>query len=253
MSVNDLIVQGAKPLFFLDYIYINKIDLRKMKSILKGIVKGCAISQCSLVGGETAEMPGTYEKGKFDIAGFAVGIVDSKKLLDKKKVKNNDLILAIPSSGLHSNGFSLVRHVLKNKKINIKKNLFLKRELIKPTKIYVKEILNLVNRNLINGCANITGGGLANNINRVIPKKLYAEIDLKKIKPLKIFRWLKEKKISDEEMLCTFNCGVGFCLIVNPKNFAKVSKYFSREFKPYIIGKIKRGSSKIKLNDKIRW
>ena len=142
---------------------------------------------------------------------------------------------------------------LRKKKINIKKNLFLKRELIKPTKIYVKEILNLVNRNLINGCANITGGGLANNINRVIPKKLYAEIDLKKIKPLKIFRWLKEKKISDEEMLCTFNCGVGFCLIVNPKNFAKVSKYFSREFKPYIIGKIKRGSSKIKLNDKIRW
>lgn len=142
---------------------------------------------------------------------------------------------------------------LRKKKINIKKNLFLKRELIKPTKIYVKEILNLVNRNLINGCANITGGGLANNINRVIPKKLYAEIDLKKIRPLKIFRWLKEKKISDKEMLYTFNCGVGFCLIINPKNFTKVSKYFSREFKPYIIGKIKRGSSKIKLNDKIRW
>ena len=131
MSVNDLIVQGAKPLFFLDYISINKIDLRKMKSLLKGIVKGCAISQCSLVGGETAEMPGTYEKGKFDIAGFAVGIVDSKKLLDKKKVKNNDLILAIPSSGLHSNGFSLVRHVLKKKKNKYQKKFIFKERINK--------------------------------------------------------------------------------------------------------------------------
>ena len=253
MSVNDLIVQGAKPLFFLDYISINKIDLNKMKSILKGILKGCDISQCSLVGGETAEMPGTYEKGKFDIAGFAVGIVDGKKLLNKKKIKKNNLILAVPSSGLHSNGFSLVRNVLEEKKINIKKNLFLKKELIKPTKIYVKEVLSLTNKNLINGCANITGGGLANNVNRVIPKNLCAEIDLKKVKPLKIFKWLKEKNISDKEMLKTFNCGVGFCLIINPKNLKKIKNYFSKEFKPYIIGKITKGSNKIKLNDKIKW
>ena len=135
MSVNDLIVQGAKPLFFLDYISINKIDLKKMKSLIKGIIKGCNISQCSLVGGETAEMPDTYEKGKFDIAGFAVGVVDGKKLLNKKKIKKNDLILAVPSNGLHSNGFSLVRHLLKIKKIDVKKNLFLKQELIRPTKI----------------------------------------------------------------------------------------------------------------------
>ena len=135
MSVNDLIVQGARPLLFLDYISINKIDLPKLKSIIKGILKGCDISNCQLVGGETAEMPGTYEKGKFDIAGFAVGIVDEKKILYKEKIKKNDLILAIPSSGLHSNGFSLVRNLLKKNKINIKKNSFLKRELIKPTKI----------------------------------------------------------------------------------------------------------------------
>ena len=117
MSVNDLIVQGARPLFFLDYISINKIDLVKLKSIIKGIIKGCKISNCELVGGETAEMPGTYEKGKFDIAGFAVGVVDQKKILNKSKIKKNNLILAVPSSGLHSNGFSLVRHLIqKNKK-----------------------------------------------------------------------------------------------------------------------------------------
>ena len=134
MSVNDLIVQGAMPLLFLDYISINKIDLKKLKSILKGIIKGCKISKCELVGGETAEMPGTYEKGKFDIAGFAVGVVDNKKILDKKNIKKDNLVLAIPSSGIHSNGYSLVRYVLKKERINIKNNKFLKVELLRPTK-----------------------------------------------------------------------------------------------------------------------
>ncbi len=253
MSVNDLIVQGAKPLFFLDYISINKINLPKLKSLIKGIIKGCKLSGCDLVGGETAEMPGTYEKGKFDIAGFAVGIVDEKKILSKIKIKKNDLILAIPSSGIHSNGYSLVRHLLEKKKININKKKFLKDELIKPTKIYVKEILNLIDKNLLNGCANITGGGLADNIKRVIPEKYCAEIDLKKVKPLKIFKWLKNNDISDYEMLKTFNCGVGFCLIINSKNFKKIKKYFSKKFEPYIIGKITIGSKKIKLNGKITW
>ena len=157
MSVNDLIVQGARPLLFLDYISINKIDLNKLKLILKGIVRGCKISNCELVGGETAEMPGTYEKGKFDIAGFAVGLVDEKKILSKKNIKKNDLVLAVPSSGIHSNGYSLVRHVLNKKKINLKNNSFLKKELLRPTKIYVEEVLNLIDNNLLNGCANITG------------------------------------------------------------------------------------------------
>ena len=229
MSVNDLIVQGARPLLFLDYISINKIDLKKLKSIIKGIVKGCKISNCELVGGETAEMPGTYEKGKFDIAGFAVGVVDEKKVLEKKNIKKNDLVLAIPSSGIHSNGYSLVRYVLKKRKINLKNDQFLKKELLRPTKIYVQEVNNLINNNLLNGCANITGGGLADNIKRIIPHGLVANIDLNKIKTKKIFKWLSINNIEDHEMLKTFNCGVGFCLIINPKNLNKVKKFFTKE------------------------
>jgi phosphoribosylformylglycinamidine cyclo-ligase len=253
MSVNDLIVQGAKPLLFLDYISINKINLIKLKSIIKGIVNGCKQSQCELVGGETAEMPGTYEKGKFDIAGFAVGVVAKDKILNKNKIKANDLILAIPSSGLHSNGYSLVRYLINKKKINIKKNNFLKTELIKPTKIYVKEVLKLIDKNLINGCANITGGGLADNIKRVVPKNLVAEINLDKIKTSKIFIWLKKNGISDREMLKTFNCGVGFCLIIDPKKFSEIKNYFSKEYKPYVIGKISKGKKRVKLNGTINW
>ncbi len=253
MSVNDLIVQGAKPLLFLDYISINKINLKKLKSIIKGITKGCKISLCELVGGETAEMPGTYEKGKFDIAGFAVGVVDEKKILDKKNIKKNDLVLALPSSGIHSNGYSLVRYVLNKKKINLKNNKFLKKELLKPTKIYVKEVLNLIDKKLINACANITGGGLEDNIKRVIPEGLKANIDLNKIKTKKIFSWLKQNNIGNKEMLKTFNCGVGFCLIISPKNLTIVKKFFTKEYKPYIIGKIIPGKSKVKLNGKIDW
>ena len=253
MSVNDLIVQGAKPLLFLDYISINKIDLKKLKLIIKGIIEGCKLSGCELVGGETAEMPGTYEKGKFDVAGFAVGVVSKKKILTKNKIKKNDLILAVPSSGLHSNGFSLVRYLINQKKINIKKNKFLKSELLKPTKIYVNEVLKLIDQNLINGCANITGGGLSDNIRRVIPNTLVADVDLTQIKTLSIFKWLKKNGISEKEMLKTFNCGVGFCLIINPRNLKKITKYFSREYKPYVIGKISNGNKKVKLNGSINW
>ena len=253
MSVNDLIVQGAKPLFFLDYISINKINFKKLKSLMKGIVKGCQISECELVGGETAEMPGTYEKNKFDLAGFAVGVVDAKNILIKKKIRKGNLVIAIPSNGLHSNGYSLVRFILKQKKINLNKNIFLKRELIKPTKIYVKEVLKLISQNLINGCANITGGGIGDNLKRIIPNNFCAHIDLSTIKTKKIFNWIKGNGISDKEMLNTFNCGVGFCLIIEPKNFKKISKFFSKSFKPYKIGEIKNGPKKVNFDEKINW
>ena len=252
MCVNDLIVQGAKPFLFLDYISIDKINLKKMKEIIKGIVKGCELSSCNLVGGETAEMPGTYSPGKFDLAGFSVGLVEKRNILINK-IKNNDLILAIPSNGIHSNGFSLVRKVLKVKKIKIDKNKYLKKELIKPTKIYVKEIIKLIDKNLINGCANITGGGIEDNIKRVVPNDLCADIDLDKVKTQKVFRWLKNSGVSDREMLKTFNCGVGFCIIINKKNFNKVKLTFDKKFKPYVIGKISRNKKKVNLSGKINW
>ncbi len=253
MSVNDLIVQGAKPLIFLDYISINKINLKKLKSILIGINKGCVLSECKLVGGETAEMPGTYSKNKFDIAGFSVGLVEKNKILSKRNIKVNDLIIAVPSSGVHSNGFSLIRNIIHKKKINLKKSNFLKSELLRPTKIYVKEILKLLDANLINSCANITGGGISDNIKRIIPDGLTANIDLSKIKINKIFKWIKSQNVSDSEMLKTFNCGVGFCIIIKQKNFNKITKYFSQKYKPYVIGKICRGKIKVKLNEKLHW
>ena len=249
MCVNDLIVQGAKPLFFLDYIAVGKLDLKKTKKILKGIFKGCALSDCKLIGGETAEMPGIYAKNKFDLAGFSVGIVSKKKIISKNKVKINDVVLAIPSSGIHSNGFSLVRSI-------IKKNIIpsdLKKELLTPTKIYSKEILKLTSKNLINAAAHITGGGLIENLLRSIPTKLTLNLDLSKIKTLKIFKWLKSKNISDKEMVRTFNCGIGFCLIVNKKNISKIKKIFSKKYMPYEIGHISKNMKKVNLINNIKW
>ena len=249
MCVNDLIVQGAKPLFFLDYIAVGKLNLEKTKKILKGIFKGCEISGCKLIGGETAEMPGIYAKDKFDLAGFSVGIVSKRKILNKKNVKENDIVLAIPSSGLHSNGFSLVRSVLKKKKISNN----LKKEIIKPTKIYSKEILKLANNNLIKSAAHITGGGLIENLLRSIPDKLTLNIDLSKIKTTKIFKWLKNKNISDQEMMQTFNCGVGFCIIVSKKNKNRIKKFFPKQFIPYEIGYISNNKDKINLTNSLKW
>ena len=252
MCVNDLLVQGAKPIFFLDYIAINKLKLNKVKKILNGIVSGCKLAGCALIGGETAELPGTYSKNKFDLAGFAVGLVEKKNLLTKSNIKLNDIILAIPSSGIHSNGFSLVRQILK-KKTNSFLSPYIKKELIKPTKIYVKELNKINKKKLINGCANITGGGLLDNLNRVIPNNLSLNIDLSKIKTKSIFVWLKNNNIKDSEMLKTFNCGVGFCLITNKRNVNKIKKIFSKEYQPYQIGFISKGKSKINTLGKLRW
>ena len=197
-------------------------------------------------------MPGTYSKNKFDLAGFAVGLVEKKNLLTKNNIKLNDIILAVPSSGIHSNGFALIKHILKKKK-----NLYLpphiKKELIIPTKIYVKELNKINKKKLINGCANITGGGLLDNLNRVIPNNLSLNIDLSKIKTKSIFVWLKNNNIKDSEMLKTFNCGVGFCLITNKRNVNKIKKIFPKEYQPYQIGFISKGKSKINTLGKLRW
>ena len=252
MCVNDLIVQGAKPIFFLDYIAINKLKLKKVKKILDGIVVGCKLAECALIGGETAEMPGTYEKNKFDLAGFAVGVVEKKNLLVKSRIKNGDIVMAIPSSGLHSNGFSFVRNIIKKKQnLNLPKKI--RKELIRPTKIYVKEVNKLNKKKLINGCANITGGGLINNLIRVVPDKLCLNIDLSKIKIKEIFKWLKKNNIKESEMLKTFNCGVGFCLIANKKNIRNIMKIFSKNYQPYQIGFVSKGKNKSKIFGKLKW
>ena len=249
MCINDLIVQGAKPLLFLDYIAVGKLDLVKTKKILKGIFRGCKIADCKLIGGETAEMPGIYSKDKFDLAGFSVGIVSKKKILDKGKVKKNDVVLAIPSSGIHSNGYSLVRSILKKNKLPIN----LKKEILRPTKIYSKEILKLTNKNLINAAAHITGGGLIDNLLRSVPSNFTLNIDLSKIKILKIFKWLKTKNISDQEMLKTFNCGIGFCIIAPRKNIKKIKRIFPKNFTPYEIGLITDEKDKINLSKSLKW
>ena len=207
------------------------------------------MADCKLIGGETAEMPGVYTKNKFDLAGFSVGIVSKRKILNKYNVKDKNIVLAIPSSGFHSNGFSLIRSVLKKKKINKS----LKKNLLKPTKIYSKEVLKLCNKNLINAAAHITGGGLFENLLRSIPENLTLNIDLSKIKIHKIFKWIKGKNISDKEMLRTFNCGVGFCLITPKKNVKKIKKCFTKQFKPYEIGFISKEKKNINVFNKLKW
>ena len=249
MCVNDLVVQGARPLFFLDYIATGKLNLNKTKKILKGIFEGCRLSDCKLIGGETAEMPGTYSNNKYDLAGFSVGIVSKKKILSKDRVKIGDIVLAIPSNGLHSNGYSLVRTILKKNKIP--KNL--KDEVLKPTKIYSKEILKLTKNNLINSASHITGGGLIENLLRSIPINSTLNVDLSKIKITKIFKWLKSKNISDKEMMKTFNCGIGFCVIVSKKNISKVKNKFNKKYKPYEIGYISNDKKKINLINSLKW
>ena len=194
-------------------------------------------------------MPGVYSKDKFDLAGFSVGIVSKKKILSKKNVKNKDVILAIPSNGIHSNGYSLIRKIIGKKKVN--RNM--KNELLKPTKIYSEEILNLTKKNLVSSAAHITGGGLIENLLRSIPDNLNLNIDLSKIKISKIFKWLKKKNISDAEMLKTFNCGIGFCIITPKKNIKEIKKNFSKKYIPYEIGYISNNKNRINLFKSLKW
>ena len=191
MCINDLIVQGAIPLFFLDYLAVGKLNIKKTKKIIGGILRGCELSNCRLIGGETAEMPGIYTDDKFDLAGFSVGIVSKSKIIGKKKVKNNDIILAIPSSGVHSNGYSLIRSILKNRTISKK----IRKELLRPTKIYSREILKIVKKQLIHSSAHITGGGLIENLIRSVPEKFSVNLDLSKIRIKSIFKWIKKNNI----------------------------------------------------------
>ena len=247
MSVNDLIVQGAQPLFFLDYIAVEKIRKNQVIDIIKGIAKGCSSASCSLVGGETAELPGLYQNAHFDLAGFAVGIVDKRKLLPKNNIKTNDLLIGLPSSGIHSNGFSLIRNIFKEKKINYKNKFYSNYTfgsiLLRPTLIYVKIIKKFMDKFDIKGISHVTGGGIAENLIRVLPKNTGAEIFLEKLdlhRKNSIFNWLHQNcKLSQKEMLKTFNCGIGMILIIKRKDLEKFSAFSKKIKQPIrVLGKI---------------
>ena len=237
MCVNDMASCGATPLFFLDYFASSKLELKETATIIKGIAKACKKTNMALLGGETAEMPGHYTKGNFDLAGFAVGVVDKSKIISGKKIKTNHVILGIESSGPHSNGYSLIRKILSRHK----PPLSVLKTLLKPTHLYTSLVNDVVKKNInVSGIANITGGGITENIPRIIPKHLAADIDLNGWKLPKAFQWLQEKgKISNEDMLRIFNCGIGLALILplsEVKSFENLAGKY--KFKTYRIGKI---------------
>ena len=226
MCVNDLITSGAEPLFFLDYLVTDKINLQKSKEIISGIANGCRESNCSLIGGETAEHPKNFPKGKYDLAGFSVGIIE-KENLKKEKLKSGDILVGLKSSGLHSNGFSLVRELIKRKKIFLNDKFgssSLGQTLLKPTKLYVNEILKLSNKVKIKNMAHITGGGLIGNLERILPNKYSFELSRKDLFFFhkKLFSYLMEKSaLTDIEMLRTFNCGYGMIIIIGQEDLKK--------------------------------
>ena len=217
MCVNDLVVQGAEPLFFLDYYATGKLDVDVAADVVKGIADGCVQSGCALVGGETAEMPGMYHAGDYDLAGFCVGVVEKSEIIDGSRVKNGDALIALGSSGPHSNGYSLVRKVIDVAGVNptteLLNNKPLSEHILAPTKIYVKSVLALIKQADVHAIAHLTGGGFWENIPRVLPKNTKAVIDEKSWEWPSVFNWLQEKgNIDTYEMYRTFNCGVGMVI-----------------------------------------
>jgi len=256
MCVNDIICCGAKPLFFLDYVAVGKNYPEKVEQIVKGVSEGCVQSGCSLIGGETAEMPGFYPEDEYDLAGFAVGVVDKEKILDYTKIQEEDVIIALPSSGVHSNGFSLVRKVFDVEKADLKTPIeelggkSLGETLLTPTKIYVKPMLALFKEVEVKAVSHITGGGFYENVPRSIPEGYCARIEKSKVNVLPIFKlMMKQGNIPERDMFNTFNMGVGMTVVVNKEDAEKAIKILKENGEDaYIIGKIeKNGTEKIIL------
>ena len=253
MCVNDILCQGAKPLFFLDYIACGKLIPEKMEKIVKGVADGCLQANSSLIGGETAEMPGLYKENDYDLAGFCVGIVDKEKIITGEKIKKGDHIFGLKSSGIHSNGYSLVRKiVLEKEKLSLDEKIegldtSLGEELLKPTKIYVKEILALLEKIEINGLSHITGGGFYENIPRMIPDGLCAKIDVRNIPLPKIFSLLEKwGELDKKDMYETFNMGVGLVFAVDKKDIEKVKEIID-ENELLDLGEVIENDEKIDL------
>jgi phosphoribosylformylglycinamidine cyclo-ligase len=254
MCVNDIVCCGAKPIFFLDYLAMGKNVPERVASIVSGVAAGCVQAGCALIGGESAEMPGFYPEDEYDLAGFSVGIVDREKITDVKKQKAGDVIIALRSSGLHSNGFSLVRKVFAVNEQNLLRHYSeiggsLGDILIRPTKIYVKPILSLMAAVEVKGVANITGGGFYENIPRAVNNGLCAEIEKAKVDVLPVFSLLADTgKIPERDMYNTFNMGVGMIVVVAPENADKALSVLRENGEDaYIIGKLTTGDEKIRL------
>lgn len=255
MCVNDIICCGAKPLFFLDYIACGKNVPERIADIVKGVCDGCVMSDAALIGGETAEMPGFYPEDEYDLAGYCTGVVDKEKIIDNKTMRAGDVVIALASSGVHSNGFSLVRKVFDVENSDIKTplaelgNKSIGETLLTPTKIYVKPVLKLLESVKVKGISHITGGGFYENIPRSIPEGLGAKIDKSKVKILPIFKLIAEKGgISERDMFNTFNMGVGMSIVVSKEDSEKALEILnSCGEDAYVIGKIVESEDKITI------
>lgn len=246
MCVNDILVQGAEPLFFLDYLAVGKLDPERVANIVTGVAKGCELAGCALVGGETAEMPGFYPEDEYDVAGFSVGAVNREDLIDGSKIQEGDVLIGLPSSGFHSNGYSLVRKVFAPYAMDTvfpELGESLGEALLRPTRIYVKTVLELLSQHQILGMAHITGGGLTENIPRVLPEGFGLRISTSSWKVPAVITLLQRLgEIEDAEMLRTFNMGIGFVLIVHPDEVKPVQDQLqSLGETSYVIGEVTRG------------
>ncbi len=255
MCANDILCQGAKPLFFLDYIATGKLIPEKMASIVEGISSGCIKAECALIGGETAEMPGFYKDDEYDVAGFCVGVVDKKKIIDGSSIKEGDYLIGLPSTGVHSNGFSLVRKIVFDKqKMDVNKYIeelgcTIGEELLKPTRIYTNPVYKLVERFNIKGLCHITGGGFYENIPRMLPKGLEIHINTTKINTPIIFNLLQKwGNIAIDEMYGTFNMGIGMVMAVSKDELDKTTHFLDELDEKYVVlGEVKQGDKGVVL------
>ena len=250
MCVNDVIVQGAKPLFFLDYYATSKLEVAMASRIIQGIVQGCKESNMALIGGETAEMPGIYQSGDFDLAGFCVGLVDFDNIIDGRSIEAGNVVIGMYSSGPHSNGYSLIRKIIDIQKSNLESKFndaTLGDALIEPTIIYVKPILNVIGKFPINGIAHITGGGFKENIERILPNHCNALIETSCWNQPDVFNWIQnEGKISEDEMFNTFNCGIGMVLIIKENHASEIMEtFFKLGYQSTQIGYIENGTGQV--------
>lgn len=249
MCVNDIIVQGAEPLFFLDYFATGKLDVDTAAAVIEGIGKGCELAGATLVGGETAEMPGMYADGEYDLAGFCVGIVEKTKIIDGSKVKTGDKLIGIASSGPHSNGYSLIRKILEHSKASLNDSFeggTLGKALLEPTNIYVKSLLSLLDQVPVHALAHITGGGITENLPRVLPEGISAHINLTAWEFPPIFKWLQQQgNVTLADMLTTFNCGVGMIVVVPAEYENAALRYLEKSGEiAFVLGELVQSEGK---------